>query len=245
MSSPVRSVVQALSIIRELSKGPSLTLSEIAQNCDISPSSCLGLLRTLAGEGVLELTAGKRYTVTSGWRNALGIGKDPMANLISRAKPLLVKAARDWRATLGLWRVVAGDRMQLVILGESPAPTRIHMVEGQRQPIGMGALGCAIAAMQRVSPDELSRRHASVRWERPYSFDEFTAAIAQATKRGWAVDNGRSYPGITSVAVALPKTSPSACLCLSASVFAGSRTDSEIAAMAKGLRQLGKDLEAA
>ena len=46
MSSPVPSVVQAFAIVRALADGRALTLSEVAQICGISPSSCLGLLRT-------------------------------------------------------------------------------------------------------------------------------------------------------------------------------------------------------
>ena len=69
MSGPVRSVSQAFAILRLLSSHPAgLTLSEIARDLALSPSSCLNLLRTLVAEGMVERGgAAKLYRAASGW----------------------------------------------------------------------------------------------------------------------------------------------------------------------------------
>lgn len=242
MSSPVPSVVQAFAIVRALADGRALTLSEVAASCGISPSSCLGLLRTLVGEGVLSLGDGKRYALSPPWSDIAASDLDRSTRLVARARPLLERAARAWHAPIGLWRVTGRDRLQLVALGQSVAATRIHMEEGQRQPIGSGAVGRALAAAQRVGRDELARRFAAVRWQRPIGFEDYAAQVAEAVVQGYGVDDGLSYAGIASIAVGLPDDAHG--LCVSASVFAGSRSDGEFADLADALRQMAADIAA-
>lgn len=242
MSSPVPSVVQAFAIVRALADGRALTLSEVASSCGISPSSCLGLLRTLVGEGVLSLGDGKRYALSPPWSDIAASDLDRSTRLVARARPLLERAARVWHAPIGLWRVTGRDRLQLVALGQSIAATRIHMEEGQRQPIGSGAVGRALAAAQRVGRDELARRFAAVRWQRPIGFEDYATQVAEAVAQGYGVDDGLSYAGIASIAVGLPDDAHG--LCVSASVFAGSRSDGEFADVADALRQLAADIAA-
>lgn len=242
MSSPVPSVVQAFAIVRALADRRALTLSEVAQSCGISPSSCLGLLRTLVGEGVLSLGEGKRYALSPPWSDIAASDLDRSTRLVARARPLLDRMARAWHAPIGLWRVAGRDRLQLVALGQSVAATRIHMEEGQRQPIGSGAVGRALAAAQRVGRDELARRFAAVRWQRPTSFDDYAGQVAEAVTLGFGVDDGLSYAGIASIAACLPDESHS--LCVSASVFAGSRTDDEFADLAAALQALAGEIAA-
>lgn len=242
MSSPVPSVVQAFAIVRALADGRALTLSEVAQICGISPSSCLGLLRTLVGEGVLSAGEGKKYALSPPWSEIAASDLDRATWLVARARPMLERAARTWHAPIGLWRVTGRDRLQLVALGQSVAATRIHMEEGQRQPIGSGAVGRALAAAQRVGRDELARRFAAIRWQRPVTFEDYAAQVAEAVALGYGVDDGLSYAGIASIAVSLPDEAPS--LCVSASVFAGSRNSTEFADLINALRELAAEIAA-
>lgn len=233
MTTPVRSVVQALAILRLLAEGPAKTLSEIAAASGISPSSCLGLVRTLVGEGVLTLGSGKRYALAPNWRAIPALRHDYVARLVDRMRPQLAAAAREWQAPVGLWREVPGERLQLLALGESEASTRIHMVEGQRQPIGTGAVGRALAALQGVGPAELERRYAAVRWHRPISLTAYAASVAEAARRGFAVDDGLSNAGITSLAVGARTGDME--VCLSVSVFTGALTPSQLDALGERL----------
>lgn len=242
MSAPVPSVVQAFAIMRTLGGERALTLSEVAQTCGISPSSCLGLLRTLVGEGVLTVGEGKRYALSPPWSDIASSDLDRETRLVARARPLLDRAARTWHAPVGLWRTTGRDRLQLVALGQSMAATRIHMEEGQRQPIGSGSVGRALAAAQAVGQDELARRFAAVRWQRPVTVDGYAGDVARAVEAGYAIDDGLTYAGITSVAVCLPGAAQP--LCVSASIFAGSRSDAEVAALGAALRDLAGEIAA-
>jgi DNA-binding IclR family transcriptional regulator len=242
MASCVPSVVQAFAIMRTLADGRARTLSAVAQECAISPSSCLALLRTLVAEGALHLTAGKRYALTPQWSAVARAEADAGARLVERARPLLARAARAWQAPVGLWRVASRDRLHLVALGESVAATRIHMEEGQRQPIGSGAVGRAIAAMERVAPDELARRFAATRWQRPIALDEYAAQVAAAAARGYARDDGWTHAGIASLAAGVP--GPVAGFCVSVSIFDGSLDEHAFAALAAALRTLADRLGA-
>ena len=243
MAAPVPSVVHAFAIIRTLAEGRAMTLSEVAARCEISPSSCLGLLRTLVGEGVLQPADGKRYALNAPWSAIAAGGTGEMDRLLARARAPLDRAARAWSAPVGLWRVVGRDRLQLAVLGQSAAATRIHMEEGQRQPIGGGCVGRALAAAEDLSADERARRFAGVRWQAPMTEQDYAVQVAEARARGYAVDDGLTHAGITSVGVCVAGGPP--IFCLSASVFAGSRTPDELDALARMLGDLGAEIVAA
>ena len=240
MAGTVRSVSQTFAILRMLSRTPLMSLSEVAKACTISPSTCLGLLQTLVAEGVITQASGKRYALAAGWSDLPATSADAAAQLIARARPLLDRLARVWKAPIGLWRTASRDRLELVALGESNEPTRIHMVVGQRQPFGSGAVGRAFASVQPLDLVQLARRFDALRWQQPISFESYRQQIAEAAERGYAVDDRLSYAGITSVAVGVPG-SPSI-FCVSATVFADSRSGHELDRLGCALHDLAQDL---
>jgi len=240
--STVRSVSLAFTILRSLADGRPWTLTEVASRCSISPSSCLALLKTLVAEGVVERSASKNYLLAAGWAEPLAADPGRGAQLVAAARPLLSRLARDWEVTSGLWRTVSRDRLQLVALGESAAATRIHMVEGQRQPVGSGSVGRAFSAAEGAGEAELARRFAAVRWARPLTLDAYLDEVALAARRGFALDDRQSHAGVMSVAVVVPGGTP--VFCLSATMFADMRGPAEIEALASALRA-GADMLAA
>ena len=238
MEASVRSVSHALAIMRLLATGEALTLSEIARACALSPSSCLSLLRTLVAERVLAGAPGKRYMLAPAWGKGVERWADPHAAIIAAARPLLTELARAIDAPVGLWEVVPRGRLQLVALGESAAATRIHMAVGQRQPIGGGATGRALAAAQGVSEAELAARFAGVRWEQGLSFEAYRTQVAEAARNGFAIDDRFGHAGIRSLAAVVPGAEPA--LCVSASFFADTPIDE--AETGERLRALGERL---
>lgn len=235
--STVRSVRQAFAILRLLAGQGPLTLSEIARALELGPSSCLNLLRTLVDEAAVERETGtKRYTLAADW-NATGLFQDdPSKTMLERLHPTMARLAREQSATIGLWMVAPGRRLLLVGHVESDAAMRIQLADGQRQPLGSGAVGRALAAAQRVDDVELARRHAEVRWATPFPLARYIEEIRSASKQGFAIDDGKGFAGVCSVAAAIPSPQPR--FLISASVFAGSRENVEIAALGHALTQI-------
>ncbi len=245
MSGPVRSVSQAFAILRLLAERGPLTLSEVGRETGLSPSSGLNLLRTLVAEGALEReTTGKRYRLAEGWAQASVLDGGGLAQRIARVRPALARFAREHDTTTGLWQVVSGERLELVALGESGEATRIHMVEGQRQPIGGGSTGRALAAAEQLDHAELVRRFSKVRWRRSIDRAAWIEQVARAASLGYAVDDGFNHPGICSISAAvpaLPGEGHRPRFCLSASLFAGARGEREIEALGRALVALARD----
>ncbi|SCW47025.1 transcriptional regulator, IclR family [Sphingobium faniae] len=234
MTGPVRSVSQAFSILRLLAEESPLSLSDIGRSLGLSPSSCLNLLRTLVDEGVLERDSqGKRYQLAQAWSRFDALREGGAQGIVDRSRPLLGQFARTHDVATALWQVIPGGRLRLAAYGESTAATRIHLLEGQRQPLGSGSVGRALAAAQGVDDAELERRFSAVRWESPLSFTEYREQVQNAVLKGFAVDDGYSHTGICSLAVGMPHLRTG--FCLSVSIFAGSRNDA-------GLGELGRAL---
>lgn len=245
MPGPVHSVSQSLAILRLLSAQGAMTLSEVVREIGLSPSSGLNLLRTLVAEGVCEReSVSKRYRLVDGWARSGLLDAQGQTRRIAAARPLLVRFAREHDTATGLWQVVSGERLALVALGESGEATRIHMVEGQRQPIGGGSTGRALAAAARLDHAELVRRYSNVRWRRSIDLAAWVEQVARAQSLGYAVDDGFNHPGICSLSAAVPPGADEQDrlqFCISASIFAGSRSEREIELLGRALVDLARD----
>lgn len=239
MTGPVRSVSQAFAILRLLAReGQSQTLSDVARATGLSVSSCLNLLRTLVAEGALEAESGKRYRLASGWSELGAMMRGETARLVARAQPLLTRFAESHEATIGLWHIEPRERLGLIAIGECGSATRIHMAIGQRQPIGGGATGRALAAAQDAGDPELGRWFAMLRWQRTLDYPTYAGQVAAARTNGYALDDGFAYAGVCSIACVLPGD-PLA-FCLSASIFAGSRDADSVHALGLALIDLAR-----
>ncbi|KAB2852406.1 MAG: helix-turn-helix domain-containing protein, partial [Sphingopyxis terrae] len=139
MTGPVRSVSLAFAILRLLADTGPLTLSDIGRSLGLSPSSCLNLLKTLAGEGAIERAEpGKRYRLTAAWQAAALLDNGGAVALADRARPLMLRFAQRSEAAVGLWAAVSRERMQLLAHAESDAGMRLRLADEQRQPLGGG-----------------------------------------------------------------------------------------------------------
>lgn len=237
MAGEVRSVSQAFAILRLLADAGPLTLSDIGRALGLGPSTCFNLLGTLAAEGaILREPPGKRYRLADAWGRS-GLLRDAGASrLIDRLRPLMARFARDHDVTVGLWQIASRDRLRLVVHAESDAVMRIHLVTGQRQPVGSGSTGRAIAAAQSLDDADLIRRFGAVRWQKPLSSADYVAQVRAAERTGFAVDDGYTHIGICSLAAAVPHRAVE--FCVSASFFAGIRTAAEVAALGAALAAL-------
>lgn len=241
MTGPVRSVSQAFAILRLLGDAGALTLSDIGRSVGLSPSSCLNLLKTLLAERAIEREgATKRYRLTAPWQAAEALRDSAGVRLVDRALPRMAAFAQRTEAAVGLWKIVSRDRMQLAVRAESDAGTRLSLADDQRQPLGSGAAGRAIAAAQAVGEAELARRYAPVRWQADLPFATYARQVHEAAARGYAIDQGHTHRGVWTAAAGLTGIAPG--YCLSASVVAGSHSEAEIDALGAILLTLRDEL---
>lgn len=239
MAGEVRSVSQAFAVLRLLADSDPLTLSDIGRSLGLGASSCFNLLGTLVAEGaVVRDQPGKRYRLSDGWARA-GLLRDGDARrMIDRLRPLMARFAQAHEVTTGLWQVASRDRLQLVAHAESKAVLRIHLAQGQRQPLGGGAVGRAIAAAQAPGEEEVARRFAAVRWEKGIALADYYEQVRVAGGTGFAVDDGYTHIGICTLAAVVPW--PGAEYCVSASCFAGVRKPVDLASLGRALVDLAR-----
>lgn len=239
MSGEVRSVTQAFAILRLLADMEKLTLSETARLAGLGPSTCFNLLKTLLAEGaIVRDAATKKYRLTESWA-ASGLFRDSEAHrIIEKMRPLMARFAQAHEVTIGLWQVTAKERLQLVAHAESDAQMVIRLANHQRQPLGSGAVGRAIAAAQQPPTAEIQRRFGAVRWQKDISFSEYHSQIRAAATQGFAIDNGYAHVGIASVAAVIPGADIG--FALSVSFFAGARSGTAMFELGASLKALAE-----
>ncbi|MBB6425525.1 helix-turn-helix domain-containing protein [Sphingopyxis sp. JAI128] len=241
MTGPVRSVSQAFAILRLLADSRALALSDIARLVELSPSSCLNLLKTLIAEGAVEREEGKkRYRLAPAWLSKGILPESRAMRLIGRAGADMAHFAQSAEAAVGLWRIVSRDRMQLAAHAHSDAGMRLALADNQRQPLGAGAAGRAIAAAQAVDRAELERRFSQVRWQTALAFTDYARQVDEAAARGFSLDRGYAHRGVSTAGVATTEIAPG--FCMTASCVAGSRSDSELETLGSTLAGLCREL---
>lgn len=241
MPGPVRSLSQGFTILRLLAGTEPLSLSDICRRLGLSPSSALNLLKTLVAEGAVERDPrSKRYRLTPAWAGVEVLRDSRDQALAERALPLMTQLAEASDAAVGLWKIASRERTHLIGHTEGKGGMRLRLADAQRQPLGGGAVGRALAAAQGVGDAELERRFAGVRWQAPLSFDHYAGQVRLAARNGFAVDAGFAHRGVTTVAAGIPD--PHLGFALSASVLADSRGDAEVAALGRELARLCEEL---
>jgi DNA-binding IclR family transcriptional regulator len=233
----VKPVASAIRILRFLSRtGMPARAIQVARELQLNNSTCFNILRTLTSEGVIEFNAQtKSYSVGLGLvklvDNSLADGKR-----ISAAKPILHETAERFGVTATLWRRIVPDRIVLVAVEHSRSDLRIHMREGQRLPMLMGASGRLATANAGMSKADAQEVFGGLRWARPISFEAYWREVRLAEKRGWAVDDGYFSQGILSVAAPVFNHDGHLEYSVSAVMFRGQRDET-------GINVLGEELK--
>lgn len=228
----VPSVVHALNILRHLAAtDAALGVSAIARAVQVSPSSCFNLLKTLAAEGMVAFDPiGKTYRLGSGVE---ALARSRPDDPVQRLAPGMAAMAAAHGTACGLWRVTPAGRLALVHFADGETATRIHMTVGQRLPMFIGAMGRCVAAHSDLDREALAQAFATLRWARAPSFARYCREVAQARRRGWALDDGDYLHGVTTVAAPVLDASGAVRYCVANTLFQGQSDEA-------GLRRLGE-----
>jgi DNA-binding IclR family transcriptional regulator len=179
---------------------PELTLTECAELSGLTKSSTHRILLSMQEIGLVERDR-------LGWR--LGTRVVSLAairlghfDLRREAVTRLNQLRRTFRAATA-FSVPHGSEMIYVERQESPEPFAASARLGAIAPIWAGASGRAILAY--LEPDERHRLLDVPEWHNlPYKTrKEVLGTVEQAAERGYAVDPGAFFEGISGVAVAI------------------------------------------
>lgn len=239
----VKPVVNAISILRYLTEsGTPGRAADIARELSLNQSTCFNILRTLAGEGMIDFNPlSKTYTP------GLGLAK-LVEHLVTQGqrldvvRPLLHAFAARFHVTVTLWRQMGKDRIVLVSTESSPGDLRIDMALGQRLPILMGASGRLFAARLDLDDQAIRTAYDKVRWARPLDFKEYRQQVEQAREQGWAVDDGYFSAGIMAIAAPIEDRSKAIAFTVSAVMFRGQYAADGVEQIGAAIHQLSGQL---
>ena len=235
--SNVKTALRVIEIIEIFAReGKPLSLTELSRRLDAPVSSCLGLVRTLAGLGYLYETAPRQGYYPTGRLLA-------MAQRIARSDPILEKispalsALRDAVAeTVVLGKLAPNGEVIYLEVMPSPHPISYVADPGTQKLAHSNSLGKALLSLM----DEEGRRKALGR-RKLERFNERTLVtleaieleIARSRERGWFQNLGESMPDVAAIAWPLKMTGGEYAVSIAGPLY---RIESRIEALAQQLR---------
>lgn len=216
----VGALAGGLKLLRYLSASAApVGVSRAARDLALNPSTCYNLLRTLVHEGLVEFDeAAKTYTIGLGAAE-LARGALERSSIVRLMQPQLQRLAARHSVTVVAWQRIAGERLVLVHVAESPATVRIQMSVGARLPMLAGASGRCVAAFGGMTREQVRRRFGALRWDRAPSFARYWASVLEARERGHAIDDGHFARGVTVFAVPVFGAGPPPSMTIGAAAF--------------------------
>jgi DNA-binding IclR family transcriptional regulator len=196
----VGAVVNALQILQCLSgSSRPLGVAAVTRATGISASTAFGILRTLARLHYVSFNeSDKTYKLGIAMAEmAAGLLGTSHAELI---RPELEKLALNYQTLMLLWRVTEDNRLVLIDRAHSQTAIRVEIKPGYRMPLLAGAIGRCVAAASPMRLSDMRRHFAMTRWQVPPSFEEYKKQVSDTRDRGWSLDDGNLFRGLTTVA---------------------------------------------
>ena len=238
----VPAVRRATAILRHLSRhADGLTVSRLARDLDIIPSTCLHILRELmAARMVAFEPIGKTYRLGLGLLNLVRelVAHDPF---IHSAQPRLLRFAHEHAVSVSAQQ---RDGEDVVIVAAVTATEGLEAPLGGRFPLLCAAGGRLFASSTGWSMSHLRRQFERVRWQKAPDFNVWVDEVAQAKSLGYAIDNGNFRLGVTSMAAGVPARDGSVWRTLSMNVVSAQLDARRIAAYVKALCAASADIAA-
>lgn len=238
----VPAVSRGLAILRFLGNSPDpVSLKTIATSLSLVPSTCLHILRVLVAEELVRVDEQtKRYALGSGMLSLARsvIERSGFATLI---QPALDRLARTWGVTTA-GAEIQSEHMALLAISRSRLPFALHIDVGQRFPLLASASGRLIAAYGDEDWTHLKQRFKSLQWSRPMDFADWKREAEISRKKGFSVDRGQYYAGVTIVAVPLLSAAGRITHTIAGMGLSSQLDSSRVAGLAADMRQEAKRL---
>jgi DNA-binding IclR family transcriptional regulator len=195
----VPAVRRATAMLWLLARHPEgLSLSRIARELEIIPSTCLHILRELASSRLVAYDANaKLYRLGNG---VLSLARELTKQnpFVQAAQPLLTRLSREFEVGASA-QERDGDDDMLVVAAASVLPGDM-VSAGGRTPLFTSASGRLLAAHNNFSEAELRHRFARARWQDAPSFATWLEEVRALRGRRHAIDEGQFRKGITAIA---------------------------------------------
>jgi DNA-binding IclR family transcriptional regulator len=206
----VPAVKRAVAVLFHLArKQQPASLSQIARELDIIPSSCLHILRELMSSGLVVSDAGTKTYGLGPAVLALAIQYNRNNRFVDVARPYLEEVARTFHVDVSAHESDGLGNLTVVTTTDASLDVEVRVPLGHRFPLLSGASGRCIAAFNHFSEADLKEQFQKVRWQGPISFARWREQVEKTRETGVGVDDGYYRKGLTTIAApVLPGTGP-------------------------------------
>jgi DNA-binding IclR family transcriptional regulator len=190
---------RAAAMLWQLGQHPEgMTLSALARDLDVLPSTCLHIVRELvAARFVAYQSSTKRYRLGSGVLT-LARQMTHQSRFVQVAQPLLYRLSREFQVAASAQERDGEDGM-VVVAAVSALPGDMAQ-PGTRLPMFTSASGRLLAAFNAFAEDELRARFAHAHWQDAPAVETWLKEVRATRRNGYAIDEGRYRKGVTTVA---------------------------------------------
>nr|ACF98190.1 putative transcriptional regulator [uncultured bacterium 1114] len=198
-----------------------MSLSELARELGVAPSSCFELVNTLRSSGYLYDVGGRRrtYPTRRMLENVLAITEhDPH---VSRILPVIDRLRDQTRETIILGRR-QGDAIIYLSVSEGPQTVRYTSEVGALKPLHSSAIGKAM--LSSLVPDERKTLIGQLNLERmtPATLidpEPLLADIEAGLARGFQVTRGENVADVMGIAMPLKVGSDLFGICIAGPLY--------------------------
>jgi DNA-binding IclR family transcriptional regulator len=198
-------VARAATVLRLLvGQRTPLGVTEIARRVGLVPSTCLHVLRALVYEGLVTFDSqAKTYRIGVG---LFTLVRDVMASteFPQAVQPILDRFAIDYEVTALALELDHHDRLVVVGISRTSNYVTLHIKIGTSFPSLINATGSQASSLSNLGREELREQFEALGWERPPTFEDWTAEVERARTEGIAVDRGNYFRDLSIASTLLP-----------------------------------------
>lgn len=230
----VPAVRRAALILGRLATSQSgMTVSVLARDLDIIPSTCLHILRELAAAHLVAFEPnGKTYRLGLGLLS-LTMGLRTQDAYILAAEQRLVRFAQENGISVSAQE---RDGKDAVVVSVVTAGEGFEAPLGKRVALFSAAGGRLFAGHVDWPRAEMQKQFSRVPWQEPPAFEEWLKEVELARSRGYAIDEGRFRLGVTSIAAGVPGKDGSVRRAISINVVSAQLDPKRVSVLVHALR---------
>ncbi|ETT44399.1 IclR family transcriptional regulator [Paenibacillus sp. FSL R7-269] len=222
-----------------------LKMTDLCEETGINKSSMFSLLRTMETLGWVVKDAGERYVLGAGISYYNTVYNDSLKQNMNLVERFLAESAQSVGAVGETFQLSVLDRDEIIYLAkqEGQSLVRLESSPGMRFPAHATAMGKMMLAL--LPEGELQRRYSgkslsAVTSHTLTDWAEFTAALADIRRTGYAVDREEIIQGISCVAAPVLDAAGKAVAAVSTSMLQHAFTAKQEAAIREVTLLAGK-----